>query len=128
MGEIEEIKKRKIEELMKKMNYPNKTVEITDGNFTETIQKYSLVVVDCWADWCGPCRMIAPTLEQMAKDLSGKLVFGKLNVDHNREIPAKFNIMSIPTLLIFKNGKLVDTVTGALPREMIEAKLQPHMN
>ena len=127
MNEIEEIKKRKIEELTKKMNYPDKPVEVTDGNFAETIQKYSMVIVDCWAQWCGPCRMIAPTIEQMAYDLSGKVVFGKLNVDHNRVTAAKFNIMSIPTLLIFKNGKLVDNIVGAVPREMIEAKLRPHI-
>ena len=128
MDKIEEIKKRKVNELMKTMAYPDKPVEITDRNFTETIQKYSVVVVDCWAQWCGPCLMIAPTLDAMANDLSGKVVFGKLNVDHNRETAANFGIMSIPTLLIFKNGKLVDTVVGAVPREMIEAKLQPHLN
>jgi len=128
MDKIEEIKKRKVNELMKTMAYPDKPVEITDRNFTETIQKYSVVVVDCWAQWCGPCLMIAPTLDAMANDLSGKVVFGKLNVDHNRETAANFGIMSIPTLLIFKNGKLVDTVVGAVPREMIEAKLQPHFN
>jgi len=128
MDKIEEIKKRKVNELMKTMAYPDKPVEITDRNFTETIQKYPVVVVDCWAQWCGPCLMIAPTLDAMANDLSGKVVFGKLNVDHNRETAANFGIMSIPTLLIFKNGKLVDTVVGAVPREMIEAKLQPHFN
>ena len=128
MDKIEEIKKRKVNELMKTMAYSDKPVEITDRNFTETIQKYSVVVVDCWAQWCGPCLMIAPTLDAMANDLSGKVVFGKLNVDHNRTTAAKFGIMSIPTLLIFKNGKLVDNVVGAVPREMIEAKLHPHLD
>lgn len=113
---------------MKKMDYPHKPIEVTDGNFTEIIQKYPLVVVDCWAEWCGPCRMIAPTIEAMANDLSGKVVFGKLNVDYNEQIPSKFGIMSIPTLLIFKEGKLVDTIVGAVPREMIEAKLRPYLD
>lgn len=137
MDEIEEIKKRKLQELTKKLNkektkqemdYPNKPVEMTDGNFKETIQKYPVVVVDCWAQWCGPCRMVAPTIDALANDLSGKVVFGKLDVDQNRQTAAIFNIMSIPTMLIFKNGQLVDTMVGALPREMIEAKLQPHIN
>jgi len=135
--ELEEIKKKKLEKLMKnlseekteqKMDYPDKPVEITDGNFAEMIQKYPLVVVDCWAQWCGPCLMIAPTIEAMAKDFSGKVVFGKLNVDQHRQIAAKFNIMSIPTLLIFKNGQLVDNMIGAVPRGMIEAKLKPYMD
>ena len=135
--ELEEIKKKKLEKLMKnlseekteqKMDYPDKPVEITDGNFAEMIQKYQLVVVDCWAQWCGPCLMIAPTIEAMAKDFSGKVVFGKLNVDQHRQIAAKFNIMSIPTLLIFKNGQLVDNMIGAVPRGMIEAKLKPYMD
>ena len=135
--ELEEIKRRKLEELTKKldkekteqkMDYPNKPVEITDGNFAQTIKKYPVVVVDCGAEWCGPCRMIAPIIDQMANELSGKVVFGNLDVDRNRATASKFNIMSIPMLLIFKNGELVDTVVGAVPREMIEARLQPHLN
>ena len=128
MDKIEEIKKRKVNELMKTMAYPDKPFEITDRNFTETIQKYPVVVVDCGAQWCGPCRMIAPIIDQMANELSGKVVFGNLDVDRNRATASKFNIMSIPMLLIFKNGELVDNVVGAVPREMIEAKLQPHLN
>jgi len=135
--EIEEIKKKRLQELTnalnkekteQKMDYPGKPVEVTDGNFVETIKNYPVVVVDCWAQWCAPCHMIAPTIEQMANDLSGKVVFGKLNVDHSRATAAKFNIMGIPTLLIFKNGQLVDQVVGVVPREHIEAKLQTHLD
>ena len=135
--EIEEIKKKRLQELTnalnkekteQKMDYPGKPVEVTDGNFVETIKNYPVVVVDCWAQWCAPCHMIAPTIEQMANDLSGKVVFGKLNVDHSRATAAKFNIMGIPTLLIFKNGQLVDQVVGVVPREHIEAKLQTNLD
>lgn len=84
------------------------------------------MVVDCWASWCGPCRMVGPIIEELAKEMKGKIVFGKLNVDENRETSMKYGIMSIPTLLVFKNGNLVDNVIGAMPKEMLKAKLAPY--
>ena len=134
--ELEEIKKRKFEQLKKQYikgennmdnELPNSTIQITDADFDTSVNKYGTLVVDCWAPWCGPCRMVGPVIEELAKDYQGKIVFGKLNVDENRMISAKYQIMSIPTLLIFKNGKLVDKIIGALPKENLKAKLDPYL-
>lgn len=108
-----------------KMDYPKKTIEVTDANFNEIVQKYPIVVVDCWAPWCMPCKMIAPTLEQMAQEMAGRVVFGKLNVDNNREVPTKYGVTGIPCLLIFKNSERVDSIVGAVPKQHIEEKLKP---
>lgn len=108
-------------------DWPDKPIEVSDATFQQTIQKYSLVVVDCWAPWCGPCRTIAPVIEEMARDYAGRIVFGKLNVDENRNTSMKYRIMSIPDLLVFKNGKLVDQVIGAMPRQVIEQQITRHL-
>ena len=102
---------------------PGSPLHITDGNFEEALKKYSLFVVDFWAAWCGPCRMIAPTVEKLAEKHQGKVVFGKMNVDENESTPAKFNIMSIPTLIIFRDGKEVDKIVGVVPEKTIEEKI-----
>ena len=104
-----------------------KPVEVSDSTFKETLQKASLVVVDCWAAWCGPCRMVAPVIEELAKDFAGKILFGKLNVDANKEVAMQYGIMSIPTLLVFKNQKLVDRIVGAMPRQVLEPKITRHL-
>ena len=109
------------------MDYPDKPIKLSDKTFAENIQKYPLSVVDFWAEWCGPCRMIAPILDELAEELSGKVVFGKMNVDENRSVAGEFGISGIPTLLVFKNGELVDRLVGAAPKESILAKLQPHI-
>lgn len=101
----------------------NTPVPVADNTFDKIIQDNPLVVVDCWAPWCGPCRMVAPILEELAQDYSGKILFGKLNVDENQNIATRYQIMSIPTLLVFKDGKLVDRIVGAMPRNMLEPKL-----
>jgi thioredoxin 1 len=98
----------------------NKPVDLTDATFTEAVQNHPLVVVDCWAPWCHPCLYVSPIVEEMALDHAGKIFFGKLNVDENKKVAMKYGIMSIPTLLVFKNGKLVDQITGARPREKLE--------
>ena len=90
----------------------------------ETIKKFPTIVIDCWAPWCGPCRMIGPVIEELAKEMKGKIVFGKLNVDENPQTSMKYRIMSIPTLLVFKNGALVDQLVGAMPKEMLLQKLK----
>ncbi|UCG67921.1 MAG: thioredoxin, partial [Thermoplasmata archaeon] len=77
--------------------------------------------------WCGPCRMLSPIIDELARDYEGKMVFGKLNADNNRGVAAKYGIMSIPTLLFIKNGKLVDTIIGAVPKEVIESKLRAYL-
>ncbi|UCG71107.1 MAG: thioredoxin [Thermoplasmata archaeon] len=106
---------------------PNSPIEMTDKNFASTIRDYDFIVVDCWAPWCGPCRMLSPIIDELARDYEGKMVFGKLNTDNNRGVAAKYGIMSIPTLLFIKNGKLVDTIIGVVPKEAIESKLRAYL-
>jgi thioredoxin 1 len=103
---------------------------VTDANFqAEVIEasKTQPVLVDFWAEWCGPCRMLAPTIDQVATENSGKLKVVKLNVDENMSSSGKFNIRGIPALLVFKDGQLVDQMVGALPKEQIEKVLQRHI-
>jgi len=125
--ELEKIRERKKEEMAKKTSYPNEPVEITNENFPELLEKYPLLVVDCWASWCMPCKMIEPVIEELAKEYAGKTVFGKINVDEQRELAMKFNIMSIPTLLFFKDKKATDTLVGAVPKEQIEEKIKSQL-
>ena len=100
---------------------------VTDADFgTEVEGQKGLTVVDFWATWCGPCRMIAPILEQLVDEYDGKVTVAKLDVDANPRAAARFGVRSIPTLLFFKDGKLVDQVIGAVPKSIIEAKLQLH--
>ncbi len=135
--DLEEIKIRKLEQLkMKYMkggknnmseNMPDTPVHIDDSNIDSTINKYSVMVVDCWAPWCGPCRMVGPVVEELARQMKGKVVFGKLNVDENRGTSMKYGIMSIPTLLMFKNGQLIDTFIGAMPEPILKAKIESNL-
>ena len=120
MDELEAIRTRKMQELLKKTRAPVEPVKLSDGTFSEIINKEDLVVVDCWAEWCGPCKMLSPVIDLLAKVYAGKILFAKLNVDENPESAAKFNVMSIPTLLIFKDSILVDTIIGVVPRSHIE--------
>lgn len=108
-------------------DWPTEPMVVTDGEFRDIIRKYPLVVIDCWAPWCGPCVMVAPIIEELAEDYRGKIVFGKLNTDENQETMKDYNIMSIPTLLIFKRGKLVDRSVGAMPREELEPEIIKHL-
>jgi len=124
---IEEIKKKKLEELMKKKNYPKKPIELTDSSFDEIVKKHPLIVVDCWAPWCAPCIIVAPIIENLAKKYVGKIVFGKLNVDGNKRVAIKYGVMSIPTLLVFKKGKLVDRIIGAMPEPLLESRIKPYL-
>ncbi|AWI53615.1 thiol reductase thioredoxin [Aquabacterium olei] len=95
---------------------------ITDASFdADVLQSAQPVLVDYWAEWCGPCKMIAPILDEVAKDYSGRLNVAKMNVDQNREVPAKFGIRGIPTLMIFKNGQLAATKVGALSKAQLTA-------
>ncbi len=100
---------------------------VTDANFEAEVEKHDgLAVVDFWATWCGPCRMIAPIVDQLATEYEGKAKVMKLDVDSNQATAMKFNIRSIPQILFFKNGKVVDTVVGAVPKSMLEAKFKQH--
>ncbi|MCJ7773799.1 MAG: thioredoxin TrxC, partial [Desulfobacterales bacterium] len=96
-------------------------VDITDQSFEDEIVKFpGTVLLDCWAPWCGPCKSIAPILEQLAKEYAGKVKIAKLNVDQNPQTASRFNIKSIPTMMLFKNGKVLNTLVGALPKSEIE--------
>ncbi|PIV69955.1 MAG: thioredoxin [Euryarchaeota archaeon CG01_land_8_20_14_3_00_38_12] len=101
--------------------------KITDESFELFISSNPAVVVDCYADWCGPCRMMNPVIDALSEGYNGKIVFGKLNVDENREISAKYSVMSIPTLLIFKNKTLMETVVGAVSKEQLKEKLGKYL-
>jgi thioredoxin 1 len=109
-------------------NMDGKSVELNDGNFDQMVSKPGLMVVDFWAEWCAPCRFVSPVLDELAKEYAGKMVLGKLNVDLNPQISARFMIRSIPTIMFFKDGKPVDTVIGALPKPMIETKIKKNLN
>jgi len=100
-----------------------KALEITDSNFEEVIGSEKPVLVDFWAEWCGPCRMVGPIVEELAGDYDGKVVVGKVDVDANPMVSAKFGIRSIPTLLLFKDGEIVDKQVGAVPKTVLSQKL-----
>lgn len=133
--ELKRIRAKKMRELMKKaMEKPgemkevlNAPIPLSDADFDKVVQRYPLMMIDCWAPWCGPCLIVSPIVEELAKDYAGKVVFGKLNMDGNPKTAMRFDIMSIPTLLIMKNGKEVDRIIGAVPKQFIEAKLRKHM-
>ncbi len=132
MDEIELIKLKKQQELLKKIEAQtapkiDKPIEVTDATLERFIAEHRLALVDCWAAWCMPCRMLSPTIDALARELQGKVVFGKLNVDENPNTAAKFSIFSIPTMLVFKEGKLVDRLVGAMPGEVIKAGLVKYM-
>jgi len=128
LDELEQIREKRMRELKNQMSTPKieKPIEVSDRNFDQTVKNYPLIVVDCWAAWCAPCRAIAPIVEELAKEYSGKVVFGKLNVDENPETAQRYGVMAIPTLLVMKEGKEVDRVVGVLPKNQLEAKVNAY--
>ena len=128
--ELEAIKHKKLAELQKEaatkamMSSLTEPIGLTDSNFANEISKFPSMLVDFRAPWCGPWRMVSPIIEQLSREYSGKVAFGKVNVDENQRIAASFGIQSIPTLMIFRNGKAVDVMVGALPKAQIEMKLK----
>ncbi len=103
-------------------------IEITDSNFEEVVLNSKVpVLVDFWAEWCGPCRMVGPVVEELATEYGDKAVIGKLNVDHNPHVATQFGIMSIPALLFFKDGKVVDKQVGAVPKHVLANKLNAQL-
>jgi thioredoxin 1 len=127
--EIETIKRRKMIELQKAMtsnaamSIIKEPITLTDSNFKKEISKYPILLIDFWAPWCGPCRMVSPLIEQLAREYTGKVVFGKVNIDENQMITQYFGIRSIPTMIIFKNAKAVDVIVGAIPKAQLETRL-----
>lgn len=103
-------------------------INIDKDNFSKIVLESDLpVIVDFWAPWCGPCKLIAPHLETLAKEMEGKLIVAKLNTDENPEIATNYQISGIPTLMLFKKGEVVDRMVGALPLETIKEKVEPHL-
>jgi thioredoxin len=137
-SELERINKRKYEELLmeskKKMHVEElgpkasgKPILLTDANFSSETSKHPVMVVDFWAPWCGPCRMVGPIVEQLASEYAGKVAFGKLNVDENPMVAGSFRVQSIPTMIVFRHGKPVDGLLGAVPKPRIEAMFKPYL-
>jgi thioredoxin 1 len=105
-----------------------KYVTLTDANFeNEVLKSNEPVLVDFWAVWCGPCRMIAPIIEELAGDYEGRAKIGKMDVDHNQRFPFQYGVRSIPTLLIFKDGQVVDQIVGVVPKKELAKKLDTHI-
>ena len=127
MDELELIRSKKMSELLRKAEAPSGPLMISDANFDETIKKNRLVVVDCWAEWCGPCRMISPVIDQLTKEYAKKVLFVKLDVDDNPVTATKFGIINIPTLLIIKDATLAERIVGAVPKNHIEVIIRKYL-
>jgi len=127
MDELERIKREKMKRMIEIQKYPDSPIKVDDKDFESTVAKYPLVVIDFWADWCPPCKMLAPIVEELAKKYKGRIVFGKLDVSANKMVPTKFGIRGIPTLLIFNKGKLIDRIVGVQPMSMLETKLNQYL-
>lgn len=104
-----------------------KPIEVNDANFDATLKENQYVLVDFWAEWCGPCRMVAPVMEDLAKEYEGKVKVAKLDVDANPQTAMKFRVMSIPTIILFKNGQPVEVMVGAAPKSNFVARLNKHV-
>src|SRR2546425_4303462 len=133
--ELQSIKEKKLVEMMRRTRaqlqsaekYDGKPIILSDATFSSEISKYPLMVVDFWAAWCGPCRTVAPIIEQLAKEYAGRVAFGKLNVDENPLTSGEFEVQSVPTLLIFRNGEAVDGIVWAVPKYQIETRIKDHL-
>jgi thioredoxin 1 len=132
--ELEELLNKKAAELIKKTRQlqrdpfpPGEVVHLDSSNFYDFISRKRVAVVDFWAEWCAPCFILAPIIEELARDYP-QVGFGKLNTDENPEIASRYGVMSLPTVLLFKDGEPMDAIIGAVPREMIEARLKVILN
>ena len=125
--ELEKIKEKKMAEMVKKSQQKPGVVKLTTSTFDNFINETDLpVVVDFWADWCMPCRIMTPVMEELAQELAGKALFGKVNVDENPDVASRYKIMSIPHFLIFKNGTLVEKIVGAVGRDPLANALKKY--
>ncbi|NLA39649.1 MAG: thioredoxin [Methanomicrobiales archaeon] len=122
--DLQRIREERLRELEASiLGSTGRVVEISDDTFQDATKKHPCLVIDVWAEWCGPCRMVAPVIADLAQDFAGRVTFGKCNVDLNPRIATSFSITAIPTLLFFANGMLVDRVVGALPREAMRSRV-----
>jgi len=136
-SEVEKINQKKFDEMMQQRmreqshgeeGQSGHPIPLTDETFQSEVAKHPLVVVDFWASWCGPCRLVEPVIEELAREYAGKVVFGKVNVDENPKVSQDFGVQSIPTILVFKNGRPVDGVIGAVPKAQIASKFTSYLN
>jgi len=136
MDEIERIRQKKMLELIERLSEKgekkmkssiDRPVKVDARNFDEIVSKNENVVVDFWAEWCMPCRMISPIIEELAKEYTGRVVFAKLNTDENPSLASRFGITGIPTLIFFKNGRAVDKIVGALPKAEIKRWIERNL-
>jgi thioredoxin 1 len=123
--ELQQIREKKLREMREEMSRRKKVgvLLVEEANFQEFINKNTAVVIDFWAEWCGPCRMVGPIVEKLAQEFEGRVAFGKCNTDHNPRIAMNFQISAIPTLLFFSHGKLVNRVIGAYPEDALRAQV-----
>ena len=130
-NELDQIRLRKIQAMLDQAKNSgqakNQPMTVTDDNFHNTVQTHDLLVVDFWAPWCGPCRIVGPIIEALSAEYAGKVAFGKMNVDENQMMPSRFGIMSIPTVIIFNHGKEVERSVGAYPKAHIEAMIKRYL-
>jgi thioredoxin 1 len=129
--ELKHIREKKLRKLVenreRRKEMPVEPLHVTDSDFNETVCKHSVALIDCWAPWCGPCLALAPTIEKLAEEYAGRVLIGKLNVDENPKTAERFQIFSIPTMLIMKNGKEVDRIVGLVPKNHVETVLKKHL-
>lgn len=129
--ELEKIKMKMLNKLLKALSgesAPGKPLHVSDEDFDQFVKKHPVVVIDFWAEWCAPCLMLAPIIDELAKKYRGKVVFGKVNVDENSASARRFSIYEIPTLLVFKNGHLVGRLKGYMPLQVLEAELEKYVS
>ncbi len=130
-NDLDQIRLRKIQAMLDQAKNlgqaNNQPMTVTDDTFYKAVQTHDLLVVDFWAPWCGPCRMVGPIIEALSAEYAGKAAFGKMNVDENQMVPSSFGIMSIPTIIIFSHGKEVERLVGAYPKAHIEAMIKRYL-
>ena len=128
---LDQIRLRKIQAMLDQAKNSgqaiNQLMTVTDDTFHKAVQTHDLLVVDFWAPWCGPCRMVGPIIETLSAEYTGKAAFGKMNVDENQVVPSSFGIMSIPTIIIFSHGKEVERLVGAYPKAHIETMIKRYL-
>ena len=130
-NDLDQIRLRKIQAMLDQTKNSgqanNQPMTVTDKTFHKAVQTHDLLIVDFWAPWCGPCRMVGPIIEALSAEYSSKVAFGKMNVDENQMVPGSFGIMSIPTIIIFNHGKEVERLVGAYPKAHIEAMIKQYL-